>query len=240
MKFGAFSLVVLLLVLVACSNQLMAEPGDVKISEPADNSTEDTTITETESDPCQDVQCKENENCVDGSCVCKKECEGICIAENACCTDDECQGKCIDNECREARCEYGEILEDGECVCREDYKYCKEQGKCISRDSCCTFVNCGSFQDCVSTSLAVDFCVEKEPKKICKLLSKEGRRELFKINGKEFFVEALNFYEGEIEFQLGNETIMLKTNQTIERDGITMWQDNFKVTGGFCREDYDD
>ena len=64
-------------------------------------------------DPCAGVTCKDNEECVDGSCQCLtgfKECRGECVQKDDCCSDDDCPSgsTCLAN----GTCEVTEIDPD--------------------------------------------------------------------------------------------------------------------------------
>jgi len=216
-------------ILVSCTPALEAQPG-VPAPEPV--------AVE------QNCECGQNELCQNNECVCAdgfKQCRDSCIPDKSCCTDEDCDSACTEGTCEPAAtCDYAETLEDGECVCRSDYQFCEEQDRCISRDSCCSFINCGSFETCVKTSFAVQFCAEQGQKTKCKLATDLGRKEFFEFDNTEFYVQATQFKENSIDFNIGNQTITLKPDERVRHGNLTIWQEEFRVMGGFCREDFDE
>lgn len=224
---GIFTL--FLIFLISCTPALEAQPGSIPTPEPAQT---------------PDCECGEHETCQDGTCACTetfKRCGDSCIPEEACCTDEDCEGTCIEGTCKATIiCDYGEQPKDGECVCRDDFRFCEEQNRCISRDSCCSFLNCGSFETCVKTGFGVQFCAAQGQKTKCKLTTDLGRKEFFEFENTSFYVEATKFKEDSIDFLIGNDTFTLKPNDRATYDNFTIWQENFEVLGGYCREDFDE
>ncbi len=79
-----------------------------------------------------------------------KECQGKCIAMNACCADGECPMK--DNQV--GKCDQA----TGQCQwsCAADTKPCG--GKCIARDACCDDKGCTGNFSCVNNSCSTSQC----------------------------------------------------------------------------------
>lgn len=233
MKWGSL-LVLFLLILSAC-NTIKTEPGPTEIPK------EPVIITETV-DLCEGVECDAGKSCVNGACACpsdKKACGEECIAKEACCTDAECDGRCYDNECVSDSCDYGKVFQNGKCVCADGFKECKDQEKCIPENSCCNLLGCRSFEDCVPTSFATRICMKNEEKTMCRMINDMLRVEYFNINDHEFRVEPQQFRQNSTQLLIGNETVILQPDAKIDREGVEIWQEDFKVMGGFCREEED-
>ncbi|MBW3019023.1 hypothetical protein KY329_02455 [Candidatus Woesearchaeota archaeon] len=229
---GLLFQVFVLFLLTACSAEIRTEPiGDVN-----------KTVQEPLS--CDKIKCAAPTICEEGKCVCpagQKKCGTDCIAESGCCKDADCsEGECVDNKCKVTEeCSYGEVFTEGKCECSDGYKYCEEQGKCIARDNCCTYLNCGSFQKCIRTTYGVSLCMQSGVKKSCKFVSDNGREELFNLGNGSIGAEALRFLEESVEFKIENMTVTLEPDTQIPLLGMEVWQEDFQVMGGFCRYEED-
>ena len=233
---GILFQVFVLFLLTACGSEIQAEPvGDI-IPEPVQKTVELAS--------CDKIKCAAPTICENGKCVCpagQKKCGTDCIPISGCCDDSECEGECVKNKCvATSECSYAEVFEDGKCECKEGYKYCEEQKKCIARDNCCTYLNCGSFQKCVRTTYGVSLCMQKDVKTSCKFVSDNGREELFNLGDGAITAKALRFLENSIEFQIENMTVKLEPDVKTQVLDMDVWQEEFQVMGGFCRYEDDD
>jgi hypothetical protein len=231
-------LVFVLFFLTACGGEIQAEPvGDEKES--------NVKVVEPTKTSCDKVKCALPTICDEGKCVCpdgQMKCGIECVPKDGCCKDSDCsEGKCVQSQCvLTTECSYGEEFIDGECGCVEGYKYCEQQEKCIARDNCCTYLNCGSFQKCVRTTYGVSLCIQSGVKKSCKFVSDNGRADLYNLGNGSIRAGALRFLVDTVEFQIENLTVVLEPDVHTDVMGMDVWQEEFEVMGGFCRYEDDD
>lgn len=233
---GSRYLLILFLILASCEPALQTIPTSEY--QPAVDVTHQTT------DLCSDVQCLEGQTCNQGKCECKEEtklCNNKCIPDEACCTDKDCeQGTCEKGQCTTVECTIGEEYEDGECQCQEDMMYCTEQKKCIDKKSCCRHQECDSFQRCVPTNYKTSLCIKIEDKKLCKTFADQERSELYTVLDEDFKVKPTDWWNDQsITFEINNQTIRIKQNETVALTNATLFLEGFEKIGGYCKEDED-
>jgi len=237
--------IVFLILLAACQPAALQavptsqhEPASTETPKPVSNAT----------DLCKNVTCSEGQTCKNGKCACEtgKLCGTVCIDKNACCTDKDCPtGKCEENTCTAGKeCRYDAQFKNGACECKKDYTYCKEQGKCITKDSCCVHSQCKSFERCVETNWQASFCIKLDEKKLCKILADNNRTELFTIKDDDFRIMPTDWFSnGTVRFNFNNENVTLAENQTQSyvngtmNTSVILFQEGVKTTGGYCKED---
>ncbi|PIN75704.1 hypothetical protein COV18_02545 [Candidatus Woesearchaeota archaeon CG10_big_fil_rev_8_21_14_0_10_37_12] len=231
----------LLLFLLACQPALQAVPSSAYQNQ---NQPEETN-------PCAAVSCLAGQICENGECICSKGtkmCDGQCIAEHICCDNNDCNSEdfCNNGTCEPVSCEYGQQAKDGECVCAENMKYCSEQRKCISKESCCVFSMCSEYDRCVETLWRTHLCFELPNKTTCKAVGDNDQTVLFSLEGEDFRVSTKRWYSDErIMFSINNEDITIPThakipyNQT-ELQDLSLYHEGIIVLGGFCKPDETD
>jgi hypothetical protein len=108
-------------------------------------------------DPCDGVECADNETCVLGNC---KDCSQIGCTEGKICYEGTCQ----EDACKHAGCSDSELCFKGDCkpVCDESAcgagQHCGASGTC-ERDRCAG-VRCAGGEVCVGGACAADSCAD--------------------------------------------------------------------------------
>lgn len=204
-------------------------------------------------DPCKNINCKDNEVCSNGSCICSpasKLCKGSCIPSNNCCTSLDCSARedCKDNKCTKSSfCGYNQQWDEAKksCVCDEGTKFCSEQGKCIKYYSCCEETDCNSegsiIRRCKKTVFIPHVCVKLSQGEHCISVA-EGYRESFNILGDFGDIYVKNVYENGIV-----DLKIVHKSDDIEIDKLPLDEEKdfgrlsakiteVEVKGGNCRE----
>ena len=238
-----------LIFLVACEADLQAVPTSQHQAPVEAQASNITKVSVPAQNACANVTCSGGQVCHAGNCACpggKKLCDTECVDSDACCIDSDCDtGICDNGTCSSSakECRFGEELKSGECQCAKDFIYCREQGKCIARNSCCIHAQCHRFERCVETNWRTSFCIKIEEKKLCKSIADNKRPAVFDIKASTFKVNATDWLSNQsIRFAFENESIILAPNQTMvyESANATLFQEGLTVTGGFCKEEAED
>jgi hypothetical protein len=128
--------------------------------------------------------CSGGKTCFFNQCICpddQRECNGACIPNGACCTNNDCAGGgvcqngacvcpsgkrlcnntcipagdcCGDNECRG-----DQVCQNGSCLCAGGGNECN--GTCISQSACCTDNDCPGNKRCAGGNC---LCPSNRPK----------------------------------------------------------------------------
>ncbi|MBU1534704.1 hypothetical protein KKF84_05250, partial [Myxococcota bacterium] len=117
-------------------------------------------------DPCENVECEENETCVLGVC---RDCHSLGCQGGLICYD----GECVEDPCGAVSCDQGEYCAGGTCVplCYDELcpsgKLCNEQGECVVDP--CADAECESTEYCSDGTCLTNPCpsVYCEPGKVC-------------------------------------------------------------------------
>ncbi len=228
----ALVLAVMLLV-SACSQQ-------TTMAQPLNN-----TVPETK-DSCAEKQCGENTYCELGQCMCLggyKLCGENCILERSCCDDTECpSGKaCVTGVCTDRPvCGFNEVWNDAykECLCEEGNKYCREQGKCIPADSCCSHIDCRGGDRCAPTTYSATVCLQSVTKK-CSMIH-EGTISKFMTPVGDYEITLVNLLEGPLfDLKVNNDSIRrlrLDEVNTVGNGTAKVFVEGMTVFGGICKE----
>ena len=220
-----------ILVLSSCSSELRGQQVQIEVDE---------------NDPCFEVQCGQYELCSGGNCICQtgfKECNDQCIAEAACCADNECGigETCVANtctfSCENIQCESNKICSDQYegCFCKDGYKWCNLQNKCIPDDHCCTKFDCGRDEKCVNTAIRSEVCVEKGDDKHCRILNDLEPKEYI-VGGTKFeiFLEDY-FYTDSVELKINEDLVNMTNRKRIQSKGAIVWLKDLREVGGMCK-----
>ena len=239
-----FIFAALLVFLIACQPETHTIPTS-EYQPPVDASV-NVKVQQT-NNLCKDINCTIGKVCKEGTCMCpsgKKVCEDDCIPASDCCTYEDCKsGSCEDGNCVEAQeCRLKEEFKKGECQCDSNSFYCKEQGKCLKRGSCCVHTECDRFERCVPTNWRASFCIKIDDKKICEIISDLNRTETFDVKDNEFKVKPTDWWSDEsVSLLVNNESMRLVKDETklVEEINATLFHEGVEITGGFCKEDED-
>jgi hypothetical protein len=108
-------------------------------------------------DPCDGVQCADNESCVLGNC---KDCLQLGCPSGQICFERSCQ----EDACRNIRCSDTEFCFKGECMPLCENKDCGTGERCNASGQCerdrCAGVSCGSGEVCRGGTCSADPCAE--------------------------------------------------------------------------------
>lgn len=227
MKKLLFIILIFAAVLTACTTVLSGTPV-----EPAP------------SDPCE--ACSNLQECVEESCVCKqgfKICNAVCIAETACCGDEDCgeSERCTNNQCTFSCdltvCSANKVCDESleRCVCAEGYDFCDSQDKCIPEDHCCNRFDCGIDERCLPTITSTELCVTSGVLKMCKVIDERIGKEIT-LKDKVYDVEVSNFfYLQRIDLIVNNQSYVLSPGKSIILDGdTTLVAQKMREKGGRC------
>ncbi|MBW3004506.1 DUF4318 domain-containing protein [Candidatus Woesearchaeota archaeon] len=198
----------------------------------------------TSSEACMNVVCGSNSQCENGECICNdgyKKCNGECILNKDCCTEDDCDSEesCRDHSCIPNNCKLNEVADPvkSECVCDADSKYCTMQKQCIPKKNCCMHADCESDYRCVPTGRLAVLCVSSG-KKQCKSVHSD-RPESFFIDGVRYDVEINNFLqEGGIDLDVNDINHVFAADE-VEKigDNVNIYIDEVEDIGGHCKKD---
>lgn len=202
-----------------------------------------------ERNPCFDVVCSDNEECINGSCACVdsfKSCNDECIPDSNCCNDTSCgEGNtCRDGDCTKSPtlCRLNEVwsFDKEKCVCAQDTRFCSEQQKCIPKDKCCFHNECLRVERCSLYVIASQVCVKNGGEHCKKLV--EDRRDSVNVLGTVYDIFMGKVYEDStIDINFNNE---LKFNLT-EGQNVSVGENlelsikDLLVFGGVCKEEND-
>lgn len=258
-KFLLGIVILLLAILVACSQEKKVEEQKNQTPEPSKGVISVNVTEKIIVDPCKEIKCKENENCKEGKCVCSensKQCKESCIPNEKCCTSLDCQSReeCVEQKCKQTKfCDYNQHFDEtkNECACNDKTKWCKEQNKCIKYDACCDEINCnpvGSITRlCKKTVFLPTVCVKSETGQHCVIVS-EGGRESFtilkedeKIYGDVYVDKVYENGASDIRVKYNSTTEKIeKLNLNEERKALEKFTAKIlevDMRGGNCRED---
>lgn len=226
---------VLLILIAACAPQGVLDAQPLNLTPPKT--------------ACDEMNCGTNAYCEAGVCMCDggfKKCGSSCIAQNLCCSDDQCpsgkectKGLCVDRPV----CKFNEEWDDRrkECSCAEGAKFCSVQGKCIPADSCCAHIDCADDERCADTTYSTTTCIKLFTKK-CRTVH-EGLTIEFLMQGGDFDVKLQNVLEGpKFDLQVNNDSVRrVRTNETnIVGGNASIYVESMTVYGGTCKEDVED
>ena len=229
----------ILLILTACTSQQNSAQSTV-VAQSFDDETQIIV------DPCEKLDCGVGKECIEGSCVCKKdlkECNNACIPENKCCSDSECrEGKSCDNgKCRVIpfTCEFNEQfdLEKETCVCVPGTKRCDAQEKCIPNRNCCIDSDCSDRDNkCSPTKFAANVCL-RDPLDHCRSVP-EDSRELFSVEGGIIKISVHNITEkGAAKISVEDKNISTTINSPVEiSTNRKVLVSGVKIFGGTCKD----
>lgn len=191
---------------------------------------------------CMNVVCGSNSKCENGKCICNegyKKCNGECILNQDCCTEDDCASseRCRNHTCIPNNCRLNEVIDPvkNECVCDDDSKYCSMQKKCIPNDNCCMHADCESDYRCVPTGRLAVLCIDAG-KKQCKSVHPD-RPESFFVDGVRYDVEINGFLQdGGIDLDV-NDINHVFAPDAVEKigDNINIYLDEAQDVGGNCK-----
>ncbi|MBD3361412.1 hypothetical protein GF358_01320 [Candidatus Woesearchaeota archaeon] len=204
MKFIMPFLIIGLLLVSACSNgTIEARPIDAKVVDVEINVKEKL---------CDEIQCKENQYCVNGECVCNddlKMCKGDCIDQGLCCDSGDCGlGEfCENNKCVKHVCPFNQIYDSKKesCVCDKDSNWCISQNKCIPLNNCCVHSDCGNNRACSPTYFWTSVCVDDGREKCRSIL--EGQNAYFTVNGKGTDIEVKSVSEDFVSLKINDKEV---------------------------------
>jgi hypothetical protein len=108
-------------------------------------------------DPCDGVECADNETCVLGNC---KDCTQLACTDGKICYERECQ----EDACKNNNCSDTEFCFKGECLPLCDEHECGAGERCGASGQCerdrCAGVKCDAGQVCVGGTCAADSCAD--------------------------------------------------------------------------------
>lgn len=203
-------------------------------------------VTVEEKSPCFNIICNENQNCVNGICICNegyKKCGEKCVKETDCCTDKDCNkneicknNKCVFS-CETLLCPYNQVCDEDlkKCICRPDTLWCNYQKKCLKRESCCDNYDCKANKKCTITTSSVNICFEGE-QKACKYVG-ENSFVYFKMYGNRYKFELEKIYANdEIKYSIDDAPLKrLKLGQRIKlAPSLYLYFQEIKEIGGGC------
>ncbi len=228
----------ILLLLTACSTQ---QEGVINAE-----SYKEENIQQEPPDPCERIECSVGEQCVDGSCVCKKDlkkCNNACVPETQCCTDSDCgenktcsQGKCA---IIPQTCKFNEKFDIAKesCTCVTGTKFCEEQQKCIPERNCCRNEDCKRVDDkCSPTTYAANVCVQ-DPLSHCKSIP-EASQAVFPVESGTITIKVNNITEdGKTQFETGGKQLNASVSKQITLSKNTkLLIDDIRIFGGTCKD----
>jgi len=127
-------------------------PGACALCKSTEICRDDTCV-----DPCDGVECTENEKCVLGNC---KDCTQLGCANGQICFERTCQ----EDACRTTECADTELCFKGECKPLCDDNSCATGQRCNTSGSCekdrCAGVSCESGKVCRGGTCSSDPCLE--------------------------------------------------------------------------------
>jgi hypothetical protein len=127
-------------------------PGACALCKSTEICRDDTCV-----DPCDGVECTENEKCVLGNC---KDCTQLGCANGQICFERTCQ----EDACRTTECADTELCFKGECKPLCDDNNCATGERCNTSGSCekdrCAGVSCESGKVCRGGTCSSDPCLE--------------------------------------------------------------------------------
>ena len=225
-----FLFILFLAILTGCNEPVRVERQDISVS----------------IDLCSSVICGYNELCFKGECVCGDgfdRCDGQCISNESCCANEDCELSYFcntNNECEKGcddfLCNSNKICDDltQECVCEPGTKWCQNQRKCISKDSCCTNLDCPDEDGCVMTIAFVTLCIDDGGMVGCEKIPEGEEKTLFANDNKyTLFVKKI-YDDGKILVRVNGELIELETEYDVDADTV-MYKKILKMFGGQCK-----
>ena len=236
-----FGLLIILILISGCAkNQITASAiKDLSIEKKIDI---EAKITSTEA--CMNVACGSNSICENGNCICNdgyKKCNGECILNKDCCTEDDCDSgeSCRNHICIPDNCRINEIFDasKNKCVCDEDSKYCSMQKQCIPKKNCCMHADCESDYRCVPTGKLAVLCITGGNKQ-CKSVHPD-RQESFFVKGVRYDVIINGFLQhGGIDLDVNDINHVFEAD-AVEKigDNINIYLDEAEEIGGHCKDD---
>ncbi len=200
-----------------------------------------------EKNPCADIVCNENQECVDGNCVCEEDfrlCKGDCISEQQCCTDEECSkieicevNKCVFS-CEKVLCLHNQVCEEDlkKCVCAPNTRLCNYQKKCLKYDRCCDSFDCEGSKKCTLTTFSVNICFEEDKQRICKYVG-ENSFIYFDLYGNRYKFSLDKIYaNNEIKYSIDDKPLQkIKLGDRIKlAPRLYLYLQEIKEIGGIC------
>ena len=198
-------------------------------------------------DACKDITCDANEHCEDGRCICNpgyKECNGECIQNSACCTENDCKSdeSCRGHTCIPDNCKVNEEfnVDKNKCVCDKNSLYCAVQNKCIPKDNCCMHHECSnSDYRCTETNMLATLCISGE-KKQCKSVYTD-RGESFFLGKTRYDVDINHFLQnGGVDVDINEVNFVLKADVLEKLEENTfIYIESIEPLGGYCKKEWD-